>query len=172
MLNFKNIKWGKEQHNRAKDEKRCLIALAVFGKYARRDGYEFAGMATEEEVKIIDQAFLAICEIRSGKAILKWKDVITETGADSQQAQLGTKKDGVLFTLNYLSTCYRRGKYCLVIEICGENHHRWGCFDYVDQPICYYSEVNAKNEAEAIAKVLKADRADHFTCFRKGGGVL
>lgn len=58
------------------------------------------------------------------------------TGYNYWVAQLGTVDDGVQFHLQYMPTCYRRGPWRLLIEICsGENHHKWGCFDGQDQPM-------------------------------------
>lgn len=70
-------------------------------------------------------------------------------------------EDGVRFTLTYHPTCYRRGPWRLLIEICGgPNHHKWGCFDDQDQPLRnFHSDANAKDEAERIAEVLITDRS-------------
>jgi hypothetical protein len=87
--------------------------------------------------------------------LLDWKD---QGGWD--EALLGSPGDGVLFELSYQPTCYRRGPYKLLIEVCGgPNHIRWGCFDDADQPLrWYHKKENALSEAEEIAKVLWADR--------------
>jgi hypothetical protein len=76
------------------------------------------------------------------------------------EAQLGTPEDGVLFSLDCYRTCYRRGPWKLVVEVCGgENHHKWGCFDDQDQPLrWYHNRECAEREAESLAKVLWADR--------------
>lgn len=68
--------------------------------------------------------------------------------------------DGVRFTLQNMPTCYRRGPWCLQIEVAGgPKHHLWGCFDEADQPTRYYhGRQCAIAEAEAIAEVLWADR--------------
>lgn len=75
--------------------------------------------------------------------------------------------DGVRFTIEYRPTCYRRGPFCLHVEVCsGENHERWGCFDEQDQPLRYYHDVmNCLAEARLLAKVLWQDR-------QQGGGVV
>lgn len=68
--------------------------------------------------------------------------------------------DGVRFTLEMYPTCYRRGPWKLLIEVAeGPDHIKWGCFDHQDQPVRFYhQESAARSEAEAIAKVLQADR--------------
>lgn len=79
------------------------------------------------------------------------------------EAQLGDPTDGAFFTLTHHPSCYRRGPWRLLIEICGgEHHHDWGCFDEQDQPMrWYHSKTNALDEAESIAKVLLKDRHKH-----------
>lgn len=64
--------------------------------------------------------------------LLVWK----QNGLDNyDESQLGTPDDGVLFTLSYWPTCYRRGPWRLLVTVCGgENHRLWGCFDEADQP--------------------------------------
>jgi hypothetical protein len=91
-------------------------------------------------------------------ALLNWK-----TLNGFKLAQLGPVDDGVSFELTYHGTCYRRGKWRLLIEVCGGlNHEKFGCFDLADQPMRYYHlEANALSEAEEIAKVLWADRQKH-----------
>ena len=88
--------------------------------------------------------------------LLKWE----KRGNIWQDSRLGTKEDGVYFSLEYYPTCYRRGKWRLIVEVCsGPNHHKWGCFDSADQPMRYYHyEECAKKEAEALARVLWEDR--------------
>ncbi len=68
--------------------------------------------------------------------------------------------DGVRFSLEYRSTCYRRGPWRLLVEVArGPNHTKWGCFDEADQPERYYhNEECARREAQSIADVLVADR--------------
>jgi hypothetical protein len=68
--------------------------------------------------------------------------------------------DGVRFSLHHMQTCYRRGPWKLLIEVAsGHGHHLWGCFDDADQPTRYYHfEDSARNEAQAIARILVADR--------------
>ena len=80
-----------------------------------------------------------------------------------EEAQLGTKQDGVLFTLTHHPTCYRRGPYRLLVEVCSDpKHHVWGCFDDQDQPLRnFHSRDNALSEAEALAGVLWYDRLKH-----------
>jgi len=81
-----------------------------------------------------------------------------------QEATIGDyyapEHDGVRFSIQFYSTCYRRGRHRLLIEIgVGPNHEKWGCFDEADQPQRWYHlEENAKSEAEAIATVLLRDR--------------
>lgn len=67
---------------------------------------------------------------------------------------------GVTFTLTCMPTCYRRGPWCLRIEVAlGPAHFQWGCFDDQDQPTRYYHDKScALSEAQAIADVLIADR--------------
>ncbi len=76
------------------------------------------------------------------------------------EAQLGTKDDGVSFCITSHPTCYRRGKWRLLVEVCGGvHHHDWSCFDEQDQPMrWYHSKENALSEAQAIASVLWSDR--------------
>ncbi len=92
--------------------------------------------------------------------VLKWEPTPGET--NHQTAWLGTPLDGVQFTLTYYPTCYRRGPWRLLIEVChGPAHHKWGCFDEADQPLRYYHDEGvAKDEAERIAIVLQADRLE------------
>lgn len=77
-----------------------------------------------------------------------------------EEAQLGTPKDGVLFTYTFHPTCHRRGPHRLLVEVCGgPAHHLWGCFDEADQPLRnYHRPDNLKSEAEEIAKVLWQER--------------
>jgi len=88
---------------------------------------------------------------------LRWKPI---GGDSSQEAHLGSKSDGVSFCLSYHPTCYRRGPWRLLVEVCHGRHHLdWGCFDDQDQPLRYYhSEETAKAEANALAAVLLKDR--------------
>lgn len=81
-------------------------------------------------------------------------------GNDYWFAQLGSEDDGVLFSLQHMPTCYRRGPWRLLIEVCGGvSHMKWGCFDDQDQPLRYYHfEESAKREADEIARVLLIDR--------------
>jgi hypothetical protein len=71
--------------------------------------------------------------------------------------------DGVMFSLEYFATCYRRGKYRLIIEVAsGPMHEAWGCFDDQDQPMRYFhKQSNALDEAEQIARILLQGRFDH-----------
>jgi len=88
--------------------------------------------------------------------LLKWQP----TSSSSYTAILGVPGDFVEFTISHHPTCYRRGPYRLLIEVCGgPNHHKWGCFDEQDQPLRnFHGEKNAYDEAERIAKVLQKDR--------------
>jgi hypothetical protein len=90
--------------------------------------------------------------------LLKWEPMPDYPVAE--QAQLGTKADGVFFSLVFYPSCHRRGRFRLIIEVCGGfNHHKWGCFDDADQPIRNFHKLeNAKSEAEEIAKVLWVER--------------
>jgi len=67
---------------------------------------------------------------------------------------------GVRFSLEYRPSCYRRGPYCLLVEVAhGPDHIKWGCFDDADQPHRYYhKKANAIDEAQSIADVLVRDR--------------
>lgn len=66
---------------------------------------------------------------------------------------------GVRFSLAHQPTCYRRGRWRLLIEVTGgQFHDAWGCFDYQDQPMRYYHSYDcAKRECEEIATVLHRD---------------
>lgn len=79
------------------------------------------------------------------------------------EAQLGQLRDGVRFLLMHQPSCYRRGKWKLLIEVCGGEAHRlWGCFDDQDQPVRYYhNETCARQEAESLAQVLWKGRLEH-----------
>ncbi len=68
--------------------------------------------------------------------------------------------DGVRLSLSHHPTCYRRGRWRLLIEIAGgHGHHKWGCFDEQDEPQrWYHHRDNALEEAQAIADVLVKDR--------------
>lgn len=99
------------------------------------------------------------------RRLLAWKRQVTEGGShelNAFEAQLGTAEDGATFRLEYYGTCYRRGRWRLMIEVHeGEHHHDWGCFDAADQPLRYFHDPsNALTEAEAIAAVLLADRTE------------
>jgi hypothetical protein len=89
---------------------------------------------------------------------LHWNKL--SSSGDYQEAILGTQRDGAYFTLLHMPTCYRRGPYRLLVSIFpGDHHHAWGCFDADDQPMrWYHSRETALAEAEAIARVLWADR--------------
>lgn len=82
----------------------------------------------------------------------------------SSEATIGNfeGEDGVRFSLEHYPTCYRRGPWKLLIEVNERKApHKWGCFDEQDQPVRFYhSEERAKQEAEAIAKVLLKDRKE------------
>lgn len=90
--------------------------------------------------------------------LLHWKK--TDHPAKYETAILGVPDDNVVFTLTYHPTCYRRGPWRLLIEVCGgENHLRWGCLDEADQPLRnYHLEESARAEADEIARVLLEDR--------------
>lgn len=89
---------------------------------------------------------------------LNW--TMTGSPGEYQECVLGTQQDGVYFTLMHMPSCYRRGPYRLLVTVFGgPNHHKWGCFDADDQPMRWYHlKVNALEEAEALARVLWADR--------------
>jgi hypothetical protein len=90
---------------------------------------------------------------------LVWQ-FVTHT-ASCVEATLGNwPLDGVLFSLQHLPSCHRRGPFRLIIEICsGEHHHKWGCFDDSDQPVRHYHDVdNARYEAQLLADVLWRER--------------
>jgi hypothetical protein len=94
-------------------------------------------------------------------AVMDTTPVLTWTDHGSyQEAKIGSGDDYVSFCLSGRVTCYRRGPWRLLIEVCeGEHHIDWGCFDSQDQPTRYYhSEGIAKAEADAIARVLLEDR--------------
>lgn len=87
---------------------------------------------------------------------LDWK----QTDSCAYEATLGTATDGVVFSLIDYPTCYRRGRYRLIVEVLpGPHHHDWGCFDDQDQPVRnYHSLACALHEANMIADVLLRDR--------------
>lgn len=89
---------------------------------------------------------------------LKWQPM--DRSHRHHEALLGNLADGVRFSLCVYPTCYRRGPYRLLVEVLpGPRHHAWGCFDEADQPMRWYHHLeHAKHEAQAIAKVLWADR--------------
>lgn len=77
------------------------------------------------------------------------------------EAWIGSRDDGVRFTIEHRPTCRRRGEWRLLVEVIGGSH-RWGCFDEQDQPTRYYfSEAVARLEADRIAAALfkEHDRA-------------
>jgi len=78
------------------------------------------------------------------------------------EAVLGSPADGVTFTVVYLPTCYRRGRWVLQVRVHdGRHHEEWGCFDAADQPERYYHDpASLVAEAEAISAVLLADRLE------------
>lgn len=99
--------------------------------------------------------------LTGSKPPLVWKAKrMTDFYSSWEEAQLGEPSDGVLFYLTYHPTCYRRGPWRLLIEVCsGVNHRSWGYFDESDQPMRYYHDKqNAIREAQEIANVLWADR--------------
>jgi hypothetical protein len=91
--------------------------------------------------------------------LLWWK---SEEFPGLYEAVLGDFKggDGVRFSLEQRPSCYRRGQWKLLIEVCGgPNHFKWGCFDEADQPQRNYHIIGcALQEADAIAGVLEKDR--------------
>lgn len=95
------------------------------------------------------------------KAGLEWKPLAEFSGCE--EAILGDFEgsDGVRFSISHYPTCYRRGPWRLLVEVCGGiNHELWGCFDEQDQPMrWYHSHDVAYSEAQAIADVLAKDRA-------------
>lgn len=103
----------------------------------------------------------AIAE-RPGKLV--WNQLELDGGPlpNEWKATIGIPSDGVTFSLSYRMTCYRRGKWRLLIRVHeGKHHNDWGCFDDADQPERnYHSLENAMSEAEAIAAVLIADRVE------------
>lgn len=78
-------------------------------------------------------------------------------------ATLGEPLDGVTFYLTHYPTCYRRGKWRLMVDIHGgPGHHKWGCFDEQDQPLRnYHNKECLLQEADSIARVMILDR---LTC--------
>lgn len=96
-------------------------------------------------------------------SILRW--IPREYGADAFLGDFAGG-DGVRFSMEFQATCYRRGRWKLLIEI-EDPHRHWGCFDDQDQPLRYYHSLERlKEEAEAIAEVLILDYQ------RKSGKVL
>jgi hypothetical protein len=90
---------------------------------------------------------------------LNWKQI-----ENWREAILGEwPNDGVRFSLSRYISCYRRGQWRLLVEVCsGPHHHEWGCFDEADQPMrWYHSEQAALSEAQAIADILWKDRRKH-----------
>lgn len=77
-----------------------------------------------------------------------------------KEAVLGGEADGVRFTLTVHPTCYRRGRFRLLVEVLpGPHHHAWGCLDEQDQPTRWYHlPESALAEAQAIADVLYKHR--------------
>jgi len=102
------------------------------------------------------EAITILKEQFNRESVLKW----TETVYRVWDAQVGTPDDGVHFSLCYRPTCYRRGQWRLLIEVCGGPRHLdWGCFDEADQPMRnYHIKDSALQEANAIARVLIKDR--------------
>jgi hypothetical protein len=104
-------------------------------------------------------ALLAPDSKKVGDTLLSWVKL-----KYSEEAILGDflAGDGVRFSLEHYPTCYRRGQWKLLIEVNESSApHKWGCFDEQDQPVRFYhSEERARQEAEAIAKVLQQDRKE------------
>jgi hypothetical protein len=99
--------------------------------------------------------------LRSSFGGLEWRNEFGAELPGYEEAAIGDfpAGDGVRFTLQFMSTNYRRGKWRLLIEVASEHQDRWGCFDEGDQPMRYYHyEETAKREARAIAEILLADR--------------
>lgn len=96
--------------------------------------------------------------VQNRKPRLKW--VADPEGGETVYAFLGVPGDSVMFSITYYGTCYRRGRYRLMIEVThGPKHHDWGCLDSADQPMRnYHSLWNAVEEAELVAAVLEKDR--------------
>lgn len=94
-----------------------------------------------------------------GEAIqaLEWKAFAGYEEATIGEFYLG---DGVRFSLTHHLTYYRRGQWCLLVEVAdGPMHEAWGCFDDQDQPTRnFHKRENALSEAQALADVLLVDR--------------
>ncbi len=85
---------------------------------------------------------------------LEW----VQWGNSMWTALLGSRDDGVSFLLSYQPTCYRRGRWRLLVTVLSIPE-AWGCFDCHDAPLRFYHhETCARGEAQAIADVLWQDR--------------
>lgn len=124
--------------------------------------------AAQHPASLLPKAFedmekfrLKVHEAAGRKRLLQWKP---GDAAHYYEAVIGSEKDGdgARFTLEYVGTCYRRGRWKLLVEVFeGPKHHDWGCFDSADQPMRWYHVLeNAIEEAEAVAAVLLADRME------------
>lgn len=104
----------------------------------------------------------ALHKLGQAKRLLQWTPL--KDHGNCWDAVIGSEEagDGARFSLEYVGTCYRRGRWKLLIEVFGgPKHHDWGCFDDADQPTRWYHVLeNAIEEAEAIAAVLVADRME------------
>jgi hypothetical protein len=97
--------------------------------------------------------------------VVQFEPLTWETKADPiqyEEAILGdfAAGDGVRFSLMYQETCYRRGRWKLLIEVAhSPKHYLWGCLDEADQPERHYHNKEcATQEAQSIADVLLRDR--------------
>lgn len=109
-------------------------------------------------LKVVEKAIAD----RPGRLLWKQLELSGEPLANEWEATIGIPADGVTFGLSYRMTCYRRGKWRLLVRVHeGEHHNDWGCFDDADQPERnFHSLENAMSEAEAIAAVLLAGRVE------------
>jgi hypothetical protein len=106
------------------------------------------------ETRIVEARLKAI--VASATAVLTWRPL----SAYAYEAVIGNPGDCVTFSLMDYPTCYRRGRFRLLVEVCeGPNHTKWGCFDEQDQPVRYYHDLTcALREADMLADVLLTDR--------------
>lgn len=144
---------GKPTHVRVELTRQAAeTTLILLREYNKKDSASF------------NQVIADLQRTLDWKPLLNWEPVEVDGDVlqNSWQALLGQPDDGVTFNLTYYPTCYRRGRWRLIVDVLhGPRHHTWGCFDEADQPMRnYHSSANAIEEAEAIAAVLWADRME------------
>lgn len=155
MLDPTNVRTYRLLRATAHVSRTLAFVIAQFKWHDTADLRDAMGDTTQADLERLIRELVAD---EVAEPLIAWAELANYPGG--WEAQLGTKTDGVYFSLARYPTCYRRGPWRLTVDVChGENHEKWGCFDSADQPMRYYHEVvSAVCEAERIAEVLLSDR--------------